>query len=66
MNTYGGVINEEDNRDKKRKAIPVTGLGGPKDFETPRLTHFPDNRLTDGGEVVSHMRQRPFTPQEGS
>jgi hypothetical protein len=30
--------------------------------EKSRLPHFPDNRLTDGGEVVSLMRQPPFTP----
>jgi hypothetical protein len=32
--------------------------------ETSRLPHFLDIRLTDGGEVVSLMRQPPFTPQE--
>jgi hypothetical protein len=26
-------------------------------FETSRLPHFLDNRLTDGGEVVSLTRQ---------
>jgi hypothetical protein len=43
---------------KKRegKAIPVTGRGGPQGSETSRLPHFLDNRLTDGGEVVSQMR----------
>jgi inner membrane protein involved in colicin E2 resistance len=35
------------------KANPVTGRGGPEDFETSRLPHFLDNRLTDGGKVVS-------------
>jgi hypothetical protein len=33
---------------------------------TSRLPHFPDNRLTDGGEVVSLTRRPPFTPQEDS
>jgi hypothetical protein len=34
--------------------------------ETSRLPHFLDNRLTDGGEVVSLMRRPAFTPQEDS
>jgi hypothetical protein len=34
--------------------------------ETSRLPHFLDNRLTDGGEVVSLTRRPPFTPQEYS
>jgi hypothetical protein len=38
------------------KAIPVTGRGGPYGCETSRLPHFLDNRLTDGGEVVSLTR----------
>jgi hypothetical protein len=42
------------------KASPVTGR------ETSRLPHFLDNRLTDGGEVVSFTRPPPFTPQEDS
>jgi hypothetical protein len=31
-----------------------------------RLPHFLDNRLTDGGEVVSLTRRPPFIPQEDS
>jgi hypothetical protein len=31
-----------------------------------RFPHFLDNQLTDGGKVVSPMRQPPFTPQEDS
>jgi hypothetical protein len=38
------------------KAIPVTGREG---CETSRLSHFLDNRLTDGGEVVSVTRRPP-------
>jgi hypothetical protein len=49
-------------KSKKCKAIPVTGCGGPYDCETSRLTHFVDNRLTDGGEIVSLTRRPPFTP----
>jgi hypothetical protein len=36
----------------ERKAIPVSGLGGPLGYETSRLPHFLDSPLTDGGEVV--------------
>jgi hypothetical protein len=48
------------------KAIPVTGRGGPYGCETSRSPYFLDNRLTDGGEVVSLMRRTSFTPQEDS
>jgi hypothetical protein len=48
----------------KDKAIPVTGRGGPYVCETSRLPHFLDNRLIDGGEVVSLKRRPLFTPQE--
>jgi hypothetical protein len=41
------------------KAIPVTGLGGPEGCEMSMLPHFLDNRLTDGGEVVSLTRWQP-------
>jgi hypothetical protein len=34
------------------------------DVETP--TYCLDNRLTDGGEVVSLTRRPPFTPKEDS
>jgi hypothetical protein len=34
--------------------------------ETLRFPHFLDNRLTDGGKVVSPMRLPPFTPQVDS
>jgi hypothetical protein len=50
--------------DKKGKAISVTGRGGPQGCETSRLPHFLDNRLTDGGEVVSLTRRPPFTPRK--
>jgi hypothetical protein len=45
---------------KKGKAIPVTGREG---CETSRLPLFLDNRLTDGGEVVSLTRRPPFIPR---
>jgi hypothetical protein len=44
----------------KSEGIPVRGR------ETSRLPHFLDNRLTDGGEVVSHTLRLPVTPQEDS
>jgi hypothetical protein len=40
---------------KKVTAISVTGCGGTYGCETSRLPHFLDNRLTDGGEIVSLM-----------
>jgi hypothetical protein len=44
--------------------ILVLGHGGPYGYQTSRLQHFLDNRLTDGGEVVSLTRQQPFTPRK--
>jgi hypothetical protein len=46
------------------KVIPVTGREGPQGYETSRLPHFLDNRLVDGGKVVSLTRRPSFTPQE--
>jgi hypothetical protein len=43
------------------KAINVTGRGGQYGCERSRLPHFLDDRLTDGGEVVSLTRRPPFT-----
>jgi hypothetical protein len=48
---------------KKGEAIPVKGRGGPMGCETSRLPHFPDNRITDGGEVAILTRWPPFTPK---
>jgi hypothetical protein len=49
---------------KKGKAIPVTSRGGPQGCQRSWLTHFLDNRLTDGGEVVSLTCRPPFTPRK--
>jgi hypothetical protein len=52
---------------KKGKRILVTGRGGPSVCETSRLPHFLNNRLTNGGEAVSLMRQpAALEPQEDS
>jgi hypothetical protein len=32
-----------------KKAIPITGSGGPYDFEMLMLPHFLENQLTDNG-----------------
>jgi hypothetical protein len=49
---------------KKGKAIPVTGRGGPQVCDTSKLPHFLDNRLIDGGEFVSLTRRPPFNPRK--
>jgi hypothetical protein len=49
---------------KEGKAIPVTYPGGPLGCEMSRIPHFLDNRLTDGGEVVSLTRRPLFTPRK--
>jgi hypothetical protein len=51
---------------KNVKAILVTCRVGASSCETSRLPHCLDNRLTDGGEVVSLTRRPPFAPQEDS
>jgi hypothetical protein len=51
-------------KQKEGKAIPVTGRGVPYGCDTSRLPHFLDNRLTDGGTVVSLMRRPFFTPMK--
>jgi hypothetical protein len=47
----------------KGKPIPVTGCEGPSGYETSRLPHFLNNRLTDGSDVA--LKRRPhFTPRK--
>jgi hypothetical protein len=48
----------------KDKAISLRARGGPWGCETSGLSHFLDNRLTDGGEVVSLTRRPPFIPRK--
>jgi hypothetical protein len=48
----------------KGEVIAVTGRGGSLVCETSRFPFFLDNRLTDGGEVVSLKRWPLFTPRK--
>jgi hypothetical protein len=49
---------------KKVKLSLLTGREGPLGCETSRFPHFLDNRLINGGEVVSLTRRPPFTPRK--
>jgi hypothetical protein len=46
------------------QAIPVEGHGGLRGYDMLRIPHYLDNRLTDGGKVVSPMHLPHFTPQK--
>jgi hypothetical protein len=46
--------------------VQLTGRGGLYCCETSRFPHSLDNRLTDGGDVVSLKRRQHFTPQKDS
>jgi hypothetical protein len=48
-------------KNRKGKAIPLTGRGDSHGFETSKLSHFLDNRLTDGSEGVSLTRKPSLT-----
>jgi hypothetical protein len=50
---------------KKSEVILVTGRGGLEGCGTMRIPYFLDNRLTDGGEVVSLNVPTALYPQEG-
>jgi hypothetical protein len=61
---YACILSELNYKNvKKGKSIPVTGYRVPQGCETSRLPHFLDNWLTDNSEVISLMRQPPFTPR---
>jgi hypothetical protein len=47
---------------RKSKAIPVTGLGGLQSCEMLRISHCLDNRLRDGGKVVSLRTRHTLLP----
>jgi hypothetical protein len=49
---------------KKGKAIPVTGRGGPQGYETSRLPHFLENRLTDLVRLSALRVRRPLALEE--
>jgi hypothetical protein len=49
---------------KRVKLSLLAGSGSPQGSETSRLPHFLENRLTNGGKVVSLTRRPPFTPRE--
>jgi hypothetical protein len=53
-------------KEVESKGISLTGSGGQYGCETAKFPHFLDNRLTDGGKVVSPTRRPPFTPQGDS
>jgi hypothetical protein len=48
---------------KYLKAIPVTGRGGLQGCKISRISHWLDNRLTDGGKVVSPTHRQRSTPR---
>jgi hypothetical protein len=48
----------------KTKDIPETGRGGPKGCEMFWIPHCLDNRLTDGGKVVSPTHRTRSTPEK--
>jgi hypothetical protein len=48
----------------KSKDIPVTGREDQQGCEMSRLPHFPDNWLTDSGEVVRLTCRLLFTPRK--
>jgi hypothetical protein len=66
MEYYSLILFIRFEKVKKGKATPVTDRDGPWGCERLRHPHFLDNRLTDGGEVVSLTRRPRFTPQEYS
>jgi hypothetical protein len=47
-----------------KRNVPVTGSGGPQGCERSRVPYFLDNRLRDGGEVVSLTRRPSFTTRK--
>jgi hypothetical protein len=50
----------------KKVKLTLNNRWRPIRIETSRLTHFVNNWLTDGTEVVSLTHWLPFTPQENS
>jgi hypothetical protein len=52
------------NVQNKGKAISVRGCRRPQSCEPLRLPHFIDDRLTDGGKVVSLTSRPLFTTRK--
>jgi hypothetical protein len=50
---HSWTLYEPDLKSKKSKVIPVTSRGFPLSCETLRIPNFLNNRLRDGGEIVS-------------
>jgi hypothetical protein len=53
----GRFLQFSSNLHSKSKAIPITGCGGLQSCKMLRIPHCLDNRLTDGGKVVSSTHQ---------
>jgi hypothetical protein len=49
---------------KKGKATHVTGREGSWGCEIPRVPHSLNNRLTDGGKIISLTLRPSFTPRK--
>jgi hypothetical protein len=67
LNEIGGTCSTHgwDEKQKvKIKDIPVTGRGGLQICKTSMISRFLDNKLIDGGQVISLMRRPPFTLRE--
>jgi hypothetical protein len=47
----------------KRQHYPCNRPWSPQGCKMSRFPHFLDNRLTDGGEILSFMWQPPFNPR---
>jgi hypothetical protein len=46
------------------KAVPVRDRENPKGCDTSRPSHFLDNRLRDGDDIVSFTRLKPFNSKK--
>jgi hypothetical protein len=62
LGTYFAL--REEHTSIETKAIPVTGRGDLKGCDILRIAHCLDNRLTDGGKIVSPTHLPRFIPQK--
>jgi hypothetical protein len=51
-------------KDKRGKAISVTGRGGPQSCEMSKFPHFLDYQLTDDHDFVALTHWPLFTPRK--